>query len=470
VEVVEAVRPHGLTCRSREGERKIRTNAGEERVWDFSSSPIGRLPDGRRLVVTMATDITDRKRAEKENRRLEKRVRQAEKMAAVGELAAGIAHNINNHLTPILGNAELLGASPETVPEHAEMLEDIIRASRRAAELVDQLLAFGRKGRFRNGPVDMSQVIREVADLLAPGADKRIDVTLNLLADAPTVTGDATQLQNTLLNLTLNACDAMPDGGELTFTTEDVTLDKEYCRSRPYEIRPGRYLRVSVADTGIGMDEEVQARIFEPFFTTKKTGKGTGLGLASVYGCVKGHHGSIEVESAPGHGATFDLFLPIEKSAEDTAMPVAGAHPSSETGRILVVDDETPLCSLVGAVLEDLGYAVTRCPGARETLEHYTHHCQEIDLIVLGFEMPQMDGLETLRRIKAVDPEVCVLMTSLHVADEAVAGEAFGEGAAGVLSMPFEIKHLAEFVAPYVKFGPTACNRATEPVPFQGLS
>lgn len=454
LEAVEAVRVPCVGQRSRQGERVIRTRSGEERVWDFSSSIMGHLPDGRRLIVIMATDMTDRRRAEEEKRQLEGHVRQAEKMAAIGELAAGIAHNINNHLAPILANAEMLQASPQNTREQAEMLDDIMGASRRAADLIEQLLAFARKGRFQSGPVDMHQIIREATGLPHPAAGVPIDVTLDLRAEESDLAGDPSQLQNAVLNLILNACEAMPQGGELTLSTDCVNLDEEACRHRPYEVKPGRYLRVSVADTGVGMDEETKARIFQPFFTTKEPGKGTGLGLASVYGCVKSHGGIIEVDSTPGHGTTFDLFFPLAPAAE--AVP-ASAGP----GRILCLDHETPLLHLTAHVLERLGYTVTAVSTAEETIEHYRRHQPDIDLVVLDFETPGASGLEVLHQLKAINPEVRVLMTALNGGDR-VAGEALSEGTIGVLSMPLEIQRLAETLVPYVRPAPGTGKREAE--------
>ena len=462
LEAVEAVRVPGLDPRSRQGERVIRTRSGEERVWDFSSSIMGHLPDGRRLVVTMATDRTDQRQAQEEKRRLAVQMRQAEKMAAIGELAAGIAHNINNHLAPILGNAEMLQASPQITREQAEMLDDIMEASRRAADLIEQLLAFARKGRFQSGPVDMHQIIREAAGLPRLAAGVPIDMTLDLRAEESDLAGDPSQLQNAVLNLILNACDAMPQGGELTISTDCVDLDEEACRHRPYEVKPGRYLRVSVADIGIGMDEETKGRIFQPFFTTKEPGKGTGMGLASIYGCVKSHGGIIEVDSAPGHGTTFDLFFPLAPAAE--AVPVsAGLCPGEAgAGRILCLDHETPLLHLTAHVLERLGYSVTSVSTAEEAIEHYRRHRQNIDLVVLDFETPGPSGLEVLHQLKAINPEVHILMTALNGGDR-MAGEALSEGTLGVLSMPLEIRRLAETVAEYVRPAPGTGEREAEP-------
>jgi len=288
-------------------------------------------------------------------------------------------------------------------------------------------------------------------------------MTLDLRAEESDLAGDPSQLQNAVLNLILNACDAMPQGGELTISTDCVTLDEEACRRRPYAVKPGRYLRVSVADTGVGMSEETKARIFEPFFTTKDPGKAKGLGLASVYGCVKSHGGIIEVDSTPGHGTTFDLYFPLAPAAVAAPAP-AGRHPG-EAGpsRILCLDNKTPLLHLTAHVLEGLGYTVTSVSTAEEAIEHYRRHQQDIDLVVLDFEMPGASGLEVLHQLKALNPEVRVLMTALNGADR-VAGEAFSEGAVGVLSMPLEIQRLAETVAEYVKLAPTTDERKTEPV------
>jgi len=315
----------------------------------------------------------------------------------------------------------------------------------------------------------MHQIIREAAGLPRPAAGVPIEVTLDLRAEESDFAGDPSQLQNAVLNLILNACEAMPQGGELTLSTDCVNLDEEACRHRPYEVKPGRYLRVSVADTGIGMDEETKARIFQPFFTTKEPGKGTGLGLASVYGCVKSHGGIIEVDSTPGHGTTFDLFFPLAPAAE--AAPASAGRRHGEAGlcpgeagpgRILCLDNETPLLHLIAKVLERLGYTVSSVSTAEEAIEHYRRHQPDVDLVVLDFETPGASGLEVLHQLKAVNPEVRVLMTALNGGDR-VAGEALSEGAIGVLSMPLEIRRLAETMAQYVRPAPGTGEREAEP-------
>ena len=430
---------------------------------DFLTKPIDRLELIAKLRVMLRI-----KAAEDELRRLnahledvvrqrtqalrasEQQMRQAEKMAAIGELAAGIAHNFNNLLTPILGNAEMLKSAKGITADQATMIDEVVQAGWRASSLVDQLLAFARKGRLKRDPVDMHQVVREVAGLLRHTVDRRIDIRLDLRTETAGVIGDAPQLQSALLNLGLNARDAMPDGGNLTFTLEPATLDEPDDRHRRTEIKPGRYLHLAVSDTGVGMNEQVQAHLFEPFFTTKPPGKGTGLGLASVYGCVKGHGGGIEVHSEPGRGTTVHLYLPAADAPQAAAPQAAEAPPAVPVSRVLVVDENTPVCALVGRVLERRGYAVTTCASASEAVAEYARNAREVDLVVLDFEMPHMDGLEAMRRIKAVNPDARVLMTSLHDSQEAI-GQAFSEGAIGVLSMPLEIDRLIDTVARYVR-------------------
>ena len=336
-----------------------------------------------------------------------------------------------------------------------------LHAGWRASDLVDQLLAFARKGRFKRGPVDMYQVVREVTGLLRHTVDRRIDIRLNLRTESTSVIGDAPQLESALLNLGLNARDAMPDGGNLTFTLEPATLDEPDDRHRRTQIKPGRYLHLAVSDTGVGMNEQVQAHLFEPFFTTKAPGIGTGLGLASVYGCVKGHEGGIEVQSAPGRGTTVHLYLPAMANEPEPAVAQATQAPpaapvsqgdavASPVSRVLVVDENTPVCALVGRVLKQHGYAVTTCASASEAVAEYARRAREVDLVVLDFQMPCMDGLEAMRRIKEVNPDARILMTSLHDSQEAVS-QAFNEGAIGVLSMPLEIDRLVETVARYIR-------------------
>ncbi len=270
-------------------------------------------------VQITTIDVTDRKLAEEHRVRLEERLRQAEKMEAIGQLAGGVAHDFNNQLTGVIGYAQMLRRKAGDNPMAKEYCTRILKAVERSSGLTSQLLAFARKGKYLLVEVDMHATIHEVVSMLKHSISKQIIIREQLEADPHFTKGDPTQLQNALLNLALNACDAMSDGGEITFCTKTVEFDQAMCTGLPFNVDPGKYLRVRVHDTGSGMDDSVIRHIFEPFFTTKEKGKGTGMGLAAVYGTVKNHRGTIEVESAPGEGTTFTIHLP---------QPICSSHPS----------------------------------------------------------------------------------------------------------------------------------------------
>ena len=249
-------------------------------------------------------------------KQLQEQLHQSEKMEAIGQLAGGIAHDFNNQLSGIMGYADILAGklTDEKFKGHAEA---IVRAAKRSADLIQQLLAFARKGKYLSVPVNLHKLISEVAVLLERSIDKRITIQQILKAGPCLATGDPTQLQNVLLNIAINARDAMPEGGTIIFETAVVTLDAQYCAKHPYDITPGRYVQVCVTDNGVGMDDQTQMHIFEPFFTTKQLGRGTGMGLAAVYGTIKNHHGAINVYSEVGHGTTFKVYLPLAESAAE---------------------------------------------------------------------------------------------------------------------------------------------------------
>ena len=274
--------------------------------------------NGRPALITIIRDISARKALEEERTALEARLQQAEKLQAIGQLAGGVAHDFNNQLMGIVGFAHLLQSALKGQPELESNVEGILVGAQRAADLTKQLLAFARKGKYVNERVDVHHAIAEVSALLKRSIDKRVRIEQRLCAKPSTVLGDPSQLQNAILNLAINARDSMPDGGEIIFTTGVIDLDEEYCRHHTHEIAPGRYLKISVTDSGIGIDEETQKHIFEPFFTTKDLGEGTGMGLASVYGTVKNHQGTVHVDSEVGRGTTIGVYLPVlEDEIED---------------------------------------------------------------------------------------------------------------------------------------------------------
>ena len=401
-------------------------------------------------VLAVGLDITKRKQAEQERQRLEEQLRHAQKMEAVGQLAGGIAHDFNNILTAILGNAELLKMGLPAEGKQATFTDEVIKGAVRAADLTKQLLAFARKGKWRIAPVDIHDVVTQTVNMLTHSIDRRIDIRLELHASPSTIMGDPTQLHSALLNLGVNARDAMPDGGALTYTTRNVTLTKSDCDEHPYELAPGGFLEVSITDTGAGMDEQTQKRIFEPFFTTKEMGKGTGLGLAGVYGCVRSHDGSVSVSSKPGQGATFTILLPLaDANVAAPARIAANEAPAKGTGRVLIVDDEESVRDLVRTSLQNLGYTVSTCDDGIAGVDYYREHHREIDLVILDLIMPRMNGQDAFREMKKINPHVRVLVSSGFSQTQATR-QMLDEGALGLLNKPFQVTELAREVAEHI--------------------
>jgi len=412
---------------------------------------------GLRWARTMAHAVTDSRTQRRvlqgalfditETKVLQERLRQSEKMDAVGQLASGIAHDFNNQLAAVVGFADVLRLDLGDQPELQSHVEGILTAARRASDLTGQLLAFARKGALPETDVDIHRVVQETVTLLQHSLDKRVIVKQRLRGGATVVHGDATQIQNALLNLGLNARDAMPSGGELTFATENVTLDEVFCRRSPFDVQPGVHVKVTVTDTGQGMDERVRKRLFEPFFTTKAEGKGVGMGLAAVYGTVKRHRGAIEVESQPGRGSAFTLYLPAVAGAGPAGAPAApAAQPVSRHVRVLLVDDEELVLEMGLTVLRSLGHTATGAAGGAEALQKYQAAWREIDLVILDMVMPAMGGREVFDALRAVNPAVRVLLSSGY----SLNGEAqrmLQDGAAGFVHKPYRQADLAAAIA-----------------------
>jgi two-component system CheB/CheR fusion protein len=381
-----------------------------------------------------------------ESKQVLDQLRHAEKMQAVGQLAGGIAHDFNNQLSGVLGYADILREEAEGNPLLVEYADNIIVAAKRASDLTSQLLAFSRKGKFLNTTVDMHRVVFEAANLLQRSIDKRIVIRQELRANPPTTMGDPTQLQNAVLNLALNARDAMPDGGKLTFATDTAELDEEACRARSLAVAPGRYLQVSVADTGVGIDGQIMERIFEPFFTTKERGRGTGMGLAAVYGTVKSHGGAVTVESQPGRGSTFVLHLPLSSARGlHTAAREPRERPVDGAAHVLLVDDEDIVRRMATTMLESLGYTVTACSDGAEAVEVYRERWRSFDLVILDLVMPVMDGEEAFAAMRRINPDAVVLVSSGYSIDRKAEG-IIAQGAAGFIQKPFRTAELSRKV------------------------
>ncbi len=424
--------------------------SGEATRFEFESPNYGLLlevtafrPQSGQLA-TLLVDVTDRKQAEKERDRLRQQLLQAQKMEAIGTLAGGVAHDFNNLLTGILGYADLMKFGAPEGSDVREAAEAIESAARKAAQLTSQLLGFARGGKYQDIAFNVHSQIQDVTNLLSRTFQKNISVELGLQALNPIITGDPTQIQQVILNLSVNARDAMPNGGKLELATDNVVLDDEYC-SIHHGVKPGRYLMVRVSDTGQGIPKDIQARIFEPFFTTKEVGKGTGMGLAMVYGIVKNHGGSIQLYSEPGMGTTFRIYFPTAEAEEDMAMH-AESPVVSGCGTILLVDDEEVVRASVSRMLETMGYKVLPAAGGKEAVEIFGQRKDEIVLVIIDMIMPEMSGLACLRRLKKIDPQVKAVLSSGY-SMEADLKKARKEGFAEFVQKPFQMAHLSGVIS-----------------------
>lgn len=375
-----------------------------ERIWVEVGLRCARIANEQRIVAVVR-DITDR-------RELEQQVREAEKLRAVGQLAGGIAHDFNNQLVGIMGNAEFLRSGLADRADLRECAEAVLSSAGRAADLTKQLLAFARKGRRLNVPFDLHHIIREVVTLGKRSVDKRIAIEQRLAATRTVIKGDPGALQNALLNLLLNARDAMPNGGTVTFRTSDGDGEADGVSFEP-TLPDARYIIVEVADDGVGIASEVMGRIFEPFFTTKESG--TGMGLAAVQGIVLEHQGAIAVESVLGHGATLRLCLPVTDEPVAVQEPRSRPDASRTGGRVLVIDDEVAVARVVALTLQLGGIDADVCNSGQEGLAQY--HPNQHELVLLDMMMPDLDGVEVLRRIRQKNPRAKVMLMSGHASD-----------------------------------------------------
>lgn len=405
-------------------------------IWIWSRGKTLRDAQDQPTSVTIGThiDVTERIM-------LEDRLRQGEKMEAIGQLAGGVAHDFNNQLSGMLGFSELLANKLKHEPQLKKMAESIRSAVLHSADLTRQLLAFARKGKFVSRPVDIHHLVAEVISLLQHSIDRRISIRQELQAENPIVMGDPGQLQNVLLNLALNARDAMPEGGELSFSSANIEFRE---RDKNRDLIPGNYLQICVTDTGTGMNEEVKSRLFEPFFTTKQRGKGTGLGLAATYGAIKNHGGSISVYTEINRGTTFRVLLPGGNSEGEANMPfnsTSGRIPGN--GNILLVDDEAVVREATARMLEDLGYKVLECRDGEEALDLFRAISHDVDAVVLDMVMPKLAGPETFEAMRAIKPDIKVLLASGFSINGAASG-LLKAGAAGFLQKPYQIEELSQ--------------------------
>lgn len=415
----------GMRGDSASFEAKLRTASGGETLCAVNLTPLPSSGSERALRLSIV-DIG-------EKRNLEERLRHAERMDAIGQLAGGVAHDFNNQLGGILGYADLLS---ERVPEgkEREWVEGIIKSATRATGLTRQLLAYARRGKFQRETVDLHALCRETADFLDRSIDKRIRVYLDLAAEESRVEGDVSQLQNALLNLAINARDAMPEGGSLRFSTRQSTLAGLDPNKGMNQVP---CIEVCVSDSGVGMGEETKRHLFEPFFTTKGPGKGTGLGLAAVYGTVQNHHGAIRVESELGKGTFITILLPLSgQDSRGTQEPEPCEPQASLGGAVVFIDDEEVIREVGGRMLESMGYEPILCPDADSAYKAFETRAGKVELVILDLILPGSSGREIFSRLRAIDPGVRVLIASGYAVD----GEAqalLDAGAAGFIQKPF---------------------------------
>jgi PAS domain S-box-containing protein len=386
------------------------------------------------FMRAVARDITEKKR-------LESKILHAQRIDSIGNLAGGVAHDFNNILTSILGSTAIMRRKMKKGDPWQRFVEIIDTAAKRGAGLTRQLLTFARKGTTQFRPVVINDIVDETLHLFERSVEKSIVLRSELTNAVTIVNGDDGQIQQAVLNLLINARDAMPEGGELVVTTKVVNLDE--VPTEPIgETRTGEYVALSVRDTGVGMDRSTQQRIFEPFFTTKDQGKGTGLGLSVVYGVVNGHNGFITVQSEPGKGSTFTLYFPLLPEHErihHDSQPSALARGDE---KVLVIDDEEHVGEVIGGMLKDLGYKVTVVQSGTEALELVKKR-KRFDLVVLDMNMPLMGGREVFYKLKELDPSLRVVIstgysnTSLH-------GSPLEEAVDGILQKPYQLVELSK--------------------------
>ena len=385
-------------------------------------------------------DITESKLAEEDRRQLESKLLQAQKMESIGTLAGGIAHDFNNLLMGVQGYVSLMLLDLDRGHHHYDWLKNIETQVQSGADLTRQLLGFARAGRYDVKPLQLNAVLQKSVDMFGR-TKKEITIHQKYGEYLWLVEADRGQIEQILLNLFVNAWQAMPSGGDIFLETQNTVLDEHYAKTVSAE--PGRYVKVAITDTGIGMDKGTTERIFEPFFTTKAMGRGTGLGLAMVYGIVRGHQGVINVYSEKGHGTTFNIYLP----AAESKVLTPDAEASSKTMRgdetILLIDDEEMILTVSGELLKNLGYRTIAANGGQEAIEIYRSQKDEIDLVLLDMVMPGLSGGETFDQIKALDPAVKVILASGYSINGQAAG-ILGRGCRAFIQKPFTLSDLSQ--------------------------
>jgi len=394
-------------------------------------------------IEQLGREIARRQAVEEERRKLEAQMLQTQKLESLGVLAGGIAHDFNNLLTGIIGFSDLARLELSHDSTARGYLDESVNGARRAAELTQQMLAYSGKGKFVVGPVRLTVLVEEITRLLEVSISKKCVLRYDLMRDQPPCLADGTQLRQVIMNLIINASEAIGDrSGVISLTTGAMWCERDYLAETYLDegLGEGMYLTLEVADTGVGMSPEVRARIFDPFYTTKYTGRG--LGLAAVIGIVRGHGGAIRVYSEAGRGTTFKILLP---AAVNTAMPAEFTAPPADAWRgkgiVLVVDDEESLRALLRHMLQRMGYEVVLAADGREGLAVFKEHADREPIVLLDLTMPHLDGAGTFRELRRIDPNVRVVLMSGYN-EHAVTAQFAGKGLEAFIQKPFQYDDL----------------------------
>ena len=398
---------------------------------EVSLNPITFEDEERQSVIVIVNDVSERKR-------MQAQLQEAQKMEAIGTLAGGIAHDFNNLLMGIQGNVSLMLLDIDSTHPHYERLITIETLVQSGSKLTKQILGYAREGKYEVMTLDLNQIIMETSETFGR-AKKDITIDRALSEALLTIDADRGQIEQVLLSLYVNAWQAMPTGGRISLKT--MNTGSEDMKDKMYKPRPGKYVLFTITDTGVGMDQKTQERIFYPFFTTRGMGRGTGLGLATVYGIVKGHGGYIDIESKKGVGTTFSVYLP---TSEKQAIENGALYEKTLEGRetVLFVDDEDTIIDVGKDILKALNYQVLLARGGKEAVEVYKANKDRIDLVILDMIMPDMGGGKTYDLLKEINPQVKVLLSSGYSID-GQAKEILGRGCNGFIQKPFDIKQLA---------------------------
>ena len=406
-------------------------------IWVELNSILIKL-NGEAATLNFIRDVTLQKK-------LEEQFYQSQKMESIGTLAGGIAHDFNNLLMGIQGNVSVMNLEIEDGNPLHESLQSIARCVQSGSQLTNQLLAFARGGKYIVKPSDLNAIVKKSSDIF--GRTKReINIHRVFALDVWPVEVDSGQIEQVLMNLFVNAWQAMPDGGDLFIAVANVELDEHYARVKSYNVRPGRYVKLSVTDSGVGMDAETRKRIFEPFFSTKEKGMGTGLGLASAYGIIKNHGGFINCYSELGQGTTFNIYFPesyqgiVDDAPETDDDLTTGVPRGTET--ILFVDDDEENLTVGRKILAGLGYQVYIARDGKTSLEIYTAMGEQIDMVVLDYVMPGIGGREVFEALRRLDPDVRVLLSSGYSSNNQVA-HMLDQGCKGFIQKPYDAGRMA---------------------------